>query len=207
MKTEKKLLNACIQGHINAFDDMFDPDNIDIDFQDDKGWSFLMRASEVKIPYIFEKLLESDIDLNLTNLRGETALIKAAQNGHVEFVEKLVNRGANVNQSTVGGLTAFDYAVDWNNIPMMYFLKPSIIDDKYGHGNTLLIKACVSIKENDILFLFEKGADFFIENDNGETAFTFFEQSNYISPKLQALKEKMILEKNISDDIDVSPSL
>jgi ankyrin repeat protein len=43
---------------------------------------------------------------------GETALMKASKNGHVEVVEALLSMGAKVDEKDIDGKTAIDYTVN-----------------------------------------------------------------------------------------------
>lgn len=207
---EHDLLDACKSGDAIGFREIIESNSVDLNFQDENGWTALMYASVkdgLYESYIFNRLIQENVNLELSDSDGYTALIKAVDNRNHDYVETLISRGVNINHKTNTGATAFDYAVQWNYVPIMYLLKPSILNEKDGEGCNLLWRACQNLNEDHILFLAEKGADFFVENNRGESAFSYFKQFDYDSPKLQALKEKMLLKQEITEDTENSLSL
>jgi hypothetical protein len=56
---------------------------------------------------IVSLLLESGVEINLRNYRGQTALMQACQYGHWEVVQTLILFNANVSSFTLHSTTAF----------------------------------------------------------------------------------------------------
>ncbi|EXF80835.1 hypothetical protein CFIO01_01206 [Colletotrichum fioriniae PJ7] len=69
-------------------------------------------------------LMDSGADVNVRDMEGKTALIKAADKGLVEVVKALIERGAEVNDQDIYGRTALSYAA-WrrHNDVIGYLLK------------------------------------------------------------------------------------
>ena len=59
---------------------------------------------------LLEASKNNQIDLNAQSLGGETALYKAASNGHQEIVQMLIQAGSNPFIKDVRGFTAEDLA-------------------------------------------------------------------------------------------------
>jgi ankyrin repeat protein len=57
-----------------------------------------------------ELLMNKDANVNVTDLGGNTPLMKAADNNHIETVKYLINNGANISIKDIDGLTAQDKA-------------------------------------------------------------------------------------------------
>ena len=67
-------------------------------------WSSLGRTDIVR------ELLTTDIEVNLGDCNGYTALHGAAENGHAEIVRILLMHGADPTRKLVTGETAYDLA-------------------------------------------------------------------------------------------------
>lgn len=63
-----------------------------------------------------------------------------------------------------------------------------------NEGKTAIINACYPVKEEFIYFLYENGADFFIKNKHGETAYSILKDRKNITDKLESFLEKLLLE-------------
>ncbi len=82
------------------------------------GWNnsnALHLASTSGCVEIVRYLLKSpaiEIDINATNVGGDTALILAAESGHLDVIKLLVASGANLDIKNTNGFTALMAAVD-----------------------------------------------------------------------------------------------
>jgi ankyrin repeat protein len=61
-----------------------------------------------------QRALEEQPDVNVKGLDDYTALHAAAENGHVEVMRFLLERGADVNARLVSGQTPLDFATGEN---------------------------------------------------------------------------------------------
>lgn len=66
------------------------------------------------------------------------------------------------------------------------------------------MNSCLNKDEKMILFLFDNGADFHVKNNKGETAISILKRKRNLSPEIQALKEKIILEQQIENANGIS---
>lgn len=169
-------------------------------------------------------LLNNGANLNHQNARGETVLIIEARSGNKDAVKFLLENFANVNLKDEYGQSALMHAVHlWRNdvtellvnygacikeafesaseekdyISMALLKKDMNQVDK--DGSTLLMHACQFKKEESIIFLYNKGADFYLQNDKGESAFSILKRKRKLSPILQSLKEKLILSRHYEE--------
>jgi ankyrin repeat protein len=60
-------------------------------------------------------LIDSGADKEAKNIGGNTALISAAENGHVGCVRALMDAGADQEVKNDGGFTALDRALRYNH--------------------------------------------------------------------------------------------
>ena len=82
---------------------------------------------------------ESAPSLLLPNSYGSSALMHAAQNGHLDIVKVLVEAGANIEVRNWGGETALYFAVKSDHLNIVKFLI-----EKGATGNTALMLAIES---------------------------------------------------------------
>lgn len=165
-----------------------------LNIQDKNGLTSLMHAVHEGDYKSVENLTNNMAILDIQDNEGRTALIRATQFSKVKITEKLIKSGANIDIKDNNGLTAYDYAA--RNIQIIFLFNPDIIHHQLGENeNTLLMYSCRNKDEDDILFLYEKGADFFVENIIGKSAYDILIGLHVLSPKLQSLKEMLILSK------------
>jgi ankyrin repeat protein len=72
-----------------------------------RGESALHVATQKRHMATVEKILAVDnVDVNYQNVDGYTALMLAAENGCLEIVQMILNKGVNVHNANTDGLTA-----------------------------------------------------------------------------------------------------
>ncbi|PRX25083.1 ankyrin repeat protein [Orenia metallireducens] len=82
---------------------------IDINKQDDKGRTPLMKAAKANNVGAVKALLNNQADANIQDNQGKTALIEAASEGNNFITELLLDYKADVNLEDNSGNKALDY--------------------------------------------------------------------------------------------------
>lgn len=191
------LMNASTQGHTDIAELLIN-EGACLDIQNNSGGTALIRASRYGHIDIVKMLLERGAKLDFQCKSGSTALIAASYKNHINVCSVLMKYGANIDIKDKLKRTSYIIADDQNHIPLMFLLNPSMIEYSDEQGYTFLMRACEKLNEEHILFLYEKGADFFIENRNGDSALDILMKHNKLSDKFKTLIEKIILEQSIN---------
>lgn len=112
----EELFRATNNGDVAAIEDLVKNQGVDINGTSPQGYTFLMHAVLSKKRNSFDKLLELGVDVNLPSRQNKsTALMFACSLEDDEgdyFIEKLVEKGADVNIQNASGLTALMMAYD-----------------------------------------------------------------------------------------------
>ena len=87
----------------------------DVNLQDRRGWTALVRAAYNGFSEIVRELLGAGADCNLGTNEGENALRYAAMRGHSDILRDLIAAGADLNAVNEDGSTALMKAVIWNH--------------------------------------------------------------------------------------------
>lgn len=103
------------------------------------------------------------------NAVGETALMMAALKGHVEWMQRLLSRGAKPDKE---GWTPLHYAATGPEFGAVALLleRGVRIDAASPNGSTALMMAAQYGPEESVALLLERGADASLRNRRGETA-------------------------------------
>ena len=97
--------------------------------------------------------------LIISSCASKTPLIKASENGDSSTVQKLLNEGANVNESDNTGMTPLMHALQNNNTALVEYLlkKGANVNIKNKYGYTALYYATENV--NFVKTLIDQGAD------------------------------------------------
>jgi ankyrin repeat protein len=95
---EEMLRSASFSGYLGIVRELI-PQGVNINAQENGGWTALMYAAAKGNLDIFQVLLAAGADVNLKERSGETALSKAAYWGYLEIVNLLLSAGAEVNET------------------------------------------------------------------------------------------------------------
>lgn len=123
---------------------------IHVNGQDSRGYTALSLAATTKSAALVERLLDRDdieIEIDLRNENGATALIIAAENGNVEMVIQLLEHHADPSLKDKDGTTAILKAMDCGHTPVVEVMLDLVaidilVSDKTGRS--LLNSACAS---------------------------------------------------------------
>ena len=143
-----------------------------------KGQPALMLAMQKSSNKVAEVLLGwKTTNLSIKNPQSETPLMLAAITNQLEWTQKLINKGADVNQP---GWTPLHYAATKGNIEIMRLLIDShaYLDAESPNGTTPLMMAAHYGTPVATKLLLEEGADPRIKNQLGLTALAFARQAN-----------------------------
>jgi len=122
---------------------------------------------------IVEKYLLEGAKVNFkTKKKHETALYKAASNGHEKMVEFLLSIGARVDERNKKGETPLHGAVEKSHDKMVRILLQAGADvnAQDNKGRTALMKAANKAYEFIATILLEAGANLELKNKKGQTA-------------------------------------
>lgn len=165
-----------------------------VDCVNANGETPLIKAGWHGNDYIAEKLIKAGADVTIKDNTGWTALMHAARQGRYEIAKLLLTNGV-VDEKTI-----YTIAKKHNHISLLFLLDPSIINHQDENGHTLLMTICkdkhlylIEKQQQNVLFLYEKGANFYLKDNNGWSALDALISHKQLSDNLQALKEKLIL--------------
>lgn len=160
----------------------------DINLQDNNGWTALMWAAQIGLDDVVDLLIKSGAIVDVKDNNGKSALTISVNYRNYSIVEYLVK----IDSATDIAMSA---AIDDDDFISMYILDNNLLNAQDENGDTLIIKACRSKYYDQVLYLYERGADFFIENNQCQSAYIVLEQD--LPPKIQALKEMLILQRSV----------
>jgi len=136
-------------------------------------------------------LIDKDINLNVSDETGLTALMSAAHKGHVEILELLLYAGVSVDAKDSLGYTALMFSCNSGNLSCAKYLidNGANVNEADNDGSTPIM-FCAQHGYNDVVrLLLEKGADPTIKGTHGLSAISFAEQNSLIET-VKILQEK-----------------
>ncbi len=128
----------------------------DINAVDSYGQTALFMSVLNKKPDIFNLLMEKKADFKIVETAtGFTPLHIAVQNGSLNFVQQLIDAGANVNAQDIMGITPLDQAAEGDNAGLVEYLlaKGADVKLKTKNGMTALHGATRGGNQNILLVL------------------------------------------------------
>lgn len=125
-------------------------------------------------------LLGPGLDVNAANPQGETALMLACVKGRMDFVQRLLAKGADVNRA---GWTPLHYAAS-ADLPESLDIARLLLDKHYAYidaespnGSTPLMLAAQYGSQAMVELLLQEGADPDVRNQLGLSALEFAQRS------------------------------
>ena len=135
------------------------------------GISYIHTAAWWNDDELLEHILKFKLDINFPDAKGRTALMVAAQKGHVTVFEKLLKLGANMNQQSDNGVTALGFALHFKHKVILercieFGANLNFTDFE---GNTFLHKACKQGCLSEVATIERHGVDVNHRNSAGLT--------------------------------------
>lgn len=133
---------------------------------------FLIACRQNDIGLVKHLIEENSVNINYTNANGETALIVAVNNNHIEIAELLLKAGANPSLPNKDYTLAFMTACyfDCIDIVKLLFKTGTKINIKDEDGDSPLILASDKGHKNIVEFLLNNGADVNYKSNQGYSA-------------------------------------
>ena len=149
----------------------FDPNS-----RDEKGQAGLylaMREGSFKVAEVL--LTHPEMRQDLLNSAGESALMMAALKGHLDWVRRLLDRGARIEGLEPLAWTALHYAATGPEPQTVQLLlaRGAKVDAQSPNGSTPLMMAARYGAEPSVDLLLQRGADAKLKNDASFTAADF----------------------------------
>ena len=172
LKRQTALIGAASRGHREVVDALL-KGGADVNVKDKGEYTALFRALENKHEEVGDLLLgQQSLDLNARGWNGMTALITYVWRDRKDAVQKLLDRGADVNLQDVDGDTAVHGAAQSGNVEIleMLLVKGANPNAKNKVGGTPLMWAAVFGHEEAARTLLDRGADATQRDEDGVTA-------------------------------------
>ncbi|KAF7555470.1 hypothetical protein G7Z17_g2155 [Cylindrodendrum hubeiense] len=184
------------------------PERININLQDQEGWSPLhaaVKRSLVKDASLLWLMLENGADVNTKTNKGLTALHLAATEDDIPVAWVLLTKHANINARNKGGMTALHLASRFGHSQFVRFLlhmgADATVVDKSNKtalhwAITELVEEYESQQHQAITkYLIEFAMDVTIQDDDGLSALHIIASEGSISSRDRALFANMLLER------------
>lgn len=195
------LFLACFNNHHSAVELLIE-NGADINHKNNKGNTLLIDQASIDNADNVLFLIKKNADVNIQNNYGVTALIMAAKYGYDRIIELLIDNGADISIKNTNDESALSIAQSTNNVSSSILICPDLLNAKNNFGDTPLITACREKYEYLVLFLMKKSADVDIINNLGMTVVDILIRLDDLPPGIQTLKEKLLLEKEIGNEMD-----
>lgn len=139
-----------------------------------EGYSYLMKAIISNRLDLFEKLLNSQVDIDYC-VDDTTAASLAVLYRRVDMLDLLILHGADVNRETSGGDNLLTIAAWRGNLEIISILLKAGINVNHtdDNGATALMVVCGKRRNNAIPLLLDAGADVSIIDNENKTAIDY----------------------------------
>jgi ankyrin repeat protein len=141
------------------------------------GEPALVLAARANYTGTVDALLAAKANVNARSAVGDSAIMAAALNGHLELVKKLRARGAEINNA---GWTPLIYAATGGHDAVVEYLlaEGAAVNAVSPNGTSALMMAVREGKVSTVTLLIAKGADVNQKNQQGGTALAWAARGN-----------------------------
>ena len=164
------MLEASKHGHADRVAVLLQSPYLEVNSQNNDGYTALMKASLNGFIEVVRLLLEKGARVDLQDKQGRSALLHASSNGHIHVVQMLLENGAQVDLRDDNGRSALLHASSKGHLLAVEMLlkKGAQIDLQDNRSWTPLMKAYQNGHEDVIASLLSKNADVDLENNEGK---------------------------------------
>jgi uncharacterized protein len=141
------------------------------------GEPVLVLAARANYTGTVDALLAAKANVNARSAVGDSAIMAAALNGHLDLVKKLRARGAEINNP---GWTPLIYAATGGHDAVIEYLlaEGASVNAVSPNGTSALMMAVREGKVSTVTLLIAKGADVNQKNQQGGTALAWAARGN-----------------------------
>lgn len=114
-------------------------------------------------------------NINRKDSSGKNVLFYACENGSLNMLEMLLDKGGDIDITDNEGDTLLHAAVKSGNksVVKLLLFRGIYIDEKNNEGRTPLMIAAINSRADIAKYLVEQGADISLKDDNGNNAFKY----------------------------------
>ncbi len=151
---ESNFIESAKKGDIEAAK-LFLVEGININAQNERGLTALMRAAEYQRTEVVTLLLEKGADVNFRSQpMRRTALMEASSAGNIVIIKQLAERGAEINAKDLSNNTSLHFASMWGHVEAVSLLielgakpdiggeqgkTPMMVAEQNGHAEVVQI--------------------------------------------------------------------
>ena len=174
-------------------------DNSELVFPETFNSKSELGASELDVNWVvssddanLQNLQLDDTDMAMTMLGGQTALMFASENGHVDIAQQLLDDDANIDKADEQGDTALMLACWKGHVEVAGLLLDHAADVNRANSDdfTALMWACGEGHTKAASLLLERGANVNQTNKDGETAFKIARRNDHLETAADLLFNK-----------------
>jgi ankyrin repeat protein len=181
-KLNKKTITATRKGDIAAVRLLLNRNDVNVDHQDNDGWTALLWASKENSIDVARLLIDRGANIEHQDNSGWTALILASRENSIDVARLLIDRGAYVDHPNNFEETALFFASEKNSIDFAQLLidRGADIEHQDFIKRTPLILASTNNSIDVARLLIDRGANIDHQKKNGDTALLIATEKNSI---------------------------
>jgi ankyrin repeat protein len=168
---QRTLLHwACSGRHVELAEYLIEQ-KIDVDMQDESGWTALIISASVGSLPLVQRLLRI-ANINLTTAQNRNALHYACSKSYFEIAQLLVENGIEIAKQDVNGQTPlFRACVSGHVKTVEYLLSKGVNLHHLDANNDTALHVAIENEHSEVaILLIQKGADYKVKNKAGKTA-------------------------------------
>ncbi|KAK3036464.1 hypothetical protein RJ639_030063 [Escallonia herrerae] len=195
------LMFVAKTGDIQALKALIRQDEIDLNYQDDKGFSAVMVTAGEGHVEAFRLLVYAGADVKLSNRSGETAITLSRQHQNYDLFEKVMLEFAlEKGNRNAGGFIALHYAARHGDVDAVRLLVHRGYDVNIpdGDGNTPLMLAAREGHAQMCELLISHGAFCDFKNGKGETALALARKTGMQTDAVRVILDQLARELVLS---------